>query len=57
MAAAVMAIGVLLMRDSLRLWAVGAGMALYLVASYVVGVWSFQEIKSLSRTMARGIAR
>jgi O-antigen/teichoic acid export membrane protein len=54
-AAAVMAIGVLLVRDSLQLWAVGAGAGFYISASYILGVWTFQELKTLSKTMVRGI--
>ncbi len=54
-AAAVMAVGVFLVRDVLHLWCIAVGAVLYVIVSYVLGVWRFQELKVLGRTMLRGI--
>jgi O-antigen/teichoic acid export membrane protein len=54
-AAVVMAVGVFLVHDALRLWSIPFGTVLYISVCYVLGVWRFQEIRVLGKTVLRGI--
>jgi O-antigen/teichoic acid export membrane protein len=54
-AAIVMAVGVLLVRDALGMWAIGVGAVLYFGVGYVVGVWRFEELKGLGKMVLRGV--
>jgi O-antigen/teichoic acid export membrane protein len=55
LAAAIMGAGVLLLRDTLQLWSIGVGVALYLASSYLLGVWDLIELKLISKTMLKGL--
>lgn len=55
LAALIMGAGVFILRDTLQLWSIGAGVLLYLASSYLLGVWDLIELKLISKTMLRGL--